>query len=110
MEDIHMLSSKYTVKQNKANKVEALQEIAKIEVAPKKEVKKRGPRKMQTFHYRGEPFVLINDKDLTIVCTVNQATKTPAPRLTVPRGEAKQAVRALAKIIIAENELNGLSK
>lgn len=85
--------------------------MKEIEALPvKKEVKKRDPRPIRAFRYRGQPFMFINHEDLTLVCTVNKDTNKPEPIIEVPKEKASLAVRALTKIIQAESVLDGLKR
>lgn len=74
---------------------------------PKKR-KQRSARQLRAFRYRGEQFMFVNRDKLTLVCTINKTTKTPEPVIEVPNENARKAMRALTKIIQAENILDGL--
>lgn len=72
--------------------------------------KKRGPRQLRAFRYRGEQFMFINNDDLTLVCTVDKETHSPQPVVRVEPSKAMEAVRALAKVIQAEEVINSLKR
>jgi len=82
--------------------------VASLKEEAKQVVKRRRSREFQVFRYRNQPFILINRENQTTICTYDQKTGTPEPRLVVDREKAKQAVRLLVKVMVAEDELEQL--
>lgn len=99
------LLSKFAAKLNKG---EPEMKEEQKPVVTVKEKKKRKPRHIRAFRYRGESFVLFNENELTLVCTLDKDSKTPKPIVEVPRAKATEAVRQIVKIIQAEQALDNL--
>lgn len=75
-------------------------------VEAKPVVKKERPYRI--FHYREIPFFCKSKGDTATIHSWDSATNSPGTGIQVPNDKIKQAVTALAKITLAEQELEKL--
>ncbi len=81
--------------------------MQKPEVTPTP--KKRAERTHRFFRYRGVAFIAARNGDKTYVQTWNEETKTANPGIEVPKDKISAATKALAKIVLAEKELEEIA-
>lgn len=96
---------KYT-KRPSLSEAEVIQEPVH-KPAPIKERKKK-ERPYRAFQYRGIAFFHTQKGEESVLQVLDRETNRPGPAITVPKNSAKQATKALAKIVIAEAELASL--
>jgi hypothetical protein len=71
--------------------------------------KKRAERTHRFFRYRGVAFIAVRDGDKACVQTWNEETRTANPGVEVPKDKISAATKALAKIVLAEKELEEIA-
>lgn len=82
----------------------ALQQPAPVVQEPKKAPPKIG-RSTRSFEYRGLNFFVVFDGEAANVSVADPKTKQPSMRARVSRGTYMKAVQAIAKMVLAEQDL-----
>jgi hypothetical protein len=84
------------------------QEAAKPKAQPKPAPQpiKRRERTNRFFRYRGVSFIAVRQGDKVNISTWNEETKSSNPGVEVPKDKLSAATKALAKIVLAEKELD----
>ncbi len=77
-------------------------------VLVKKEPASRAPRANRVFTYRGLTFFIITRGTQAEICTINRITGTLDSKFVVSKERLKPAIYALAKLMLAEEELKKL--
>lgn len=73
--------------------------------SPKPKKITRRERTNRMFKYRGVSFIAVRSGDRVFLSTLDEDTKSTTPAIEIPREKLNTATKALAKIVLAEKDI-----